>query len=278
MRWIPAASQLPHLGLLRVPGRTRVYDLPYLYRPGIGPAILFVHGLGGAKENFLAAVQSPALAEFTLVMFDLPGTGLASFDPDDRLDVSGLADLTQGVANRLLPGAYVVAGTSMGGLIMLLQIRRHGIGRIAGVVNIEGNLASEDCMFSRRAVPHSLDVFAGSVFEEIIHEMRQSPYAGDRIQAHNVALNIDVRAYHTYSFETVAESDSGQLLEEFVGLPVPRLFLYGERNRHLSYLERLRSDVQVVEIGDSGHFLFYDNPGMTFDVIGKFVSAAAGAR
>ena len=68
------------------------------------------------------------------------------------------------------------------------------------------------------------------------------------------------------------ESDSRRLLEEFIGLPIPRLFLYGEANKGLSYLPRLRaSGVRVQEIPSSAHFLFYDNPVETFRAVGEFV-------
>jgi pimeloyl-ACP methyl ester carboxylesterase len=275
--WIPASANPPHLGTLRVTWRGQAYQLPYLARPGAGASILFVHGLGGAKENFLWAVQSPALAQCDLLMFDTPGTGLARFRPEDALDVSALADLTQLVAHQLMPGPFFLAGASMGGLITLLQMRRHGTQRIRGYINIEGNLASEDCMFSRRAVSHSLEAFRHHVVGEVVQEMRRSPHLGDRIIAHNLALNVDVRAYHAYSFETVAESDSEKLLPEFLALPVPRLFLYGDANRHLSYLDRLRSsDVHVVEVADSAHFLFYDNPVETFRAVGEFVNGVTG--
>jgi pimeloyl-ACP methyl ester carboxylesterase len=277
VEWVPLLAPQPRLGIVRVTSRGRTYELPYLSRPGSGPALLFVHGLGGAKENFLWATQSRALAHCELLMFDMPGTGLARFRPDDGLDVSALADLTQLVANQLMRGSYFLAGASMGGLVSLLQIRRHGIDRIRGVINIEGNLASEDCMFSRRVVAHSLEAFRDRVFEEMMHELRRSAYAGDRLVAHHMALNVDVRAYHAYSFQTVAESDSGVLLEEFVELPVPRLFLYGDANRHLPYLHRLWcSDVRVVEVPDSAHFLFYDNPVATFQAIGGFVDEVTG--
>jgi pimeloyl-ACP methyl ester carboxylesterase len=54
---------------------------------------------------------------------------------------------------------------------------------------------------------------------------------------------------------------------------MPKLFLYGDGNRHLSYLDRLKAgDVRVVEVPDSGHFLFYDNPVDTYDAIGAFVT------
>src|SRR5215510_6000597 len=154
---IPARTKLPRLDTITVEWRARTFALPYLHREGTGgPCVFFVHGLGGAKENFYAAFQSPALADCTLASFDEPGTGLAAFDPDAGLDVSALADMAQGLADQLLPGPYFLAGASMGGLITLLQMRRHGIGRIRGYVNLEGNLAPEDCMFSRRVVAHDL--------------------------------------------------------------------------------------------------------------------------
>lgn len=275
MNWIPSRSQPPRLDLVHVTLNGRTYDLPCISREGPGPAVLFVHGLGGAKENFLYALQSPALAHCKLLMFDTPGTGLADFHPDDGLDVSALADITQLVAEECVSGPYFLAGASMGGLIALLRLRRHGLDRIRGFVNMEGNLASEDCMFSRRAVPHSLEDFTDHVFEDMFRELRRSAHTGDRVIAHNMALNVDARAYHAYSFQTVAESDSGALLDEFLALPVPRLFLYGDANRHLSYLPLLRrSDVQVVEVPDSGHFLFYDNPVEAFRAVGAFVDGA----
>jgi pimeloyl-ACP methyl ester carboxylesterase len=272
--YLPVRSRLPRLDELKIEWCGRPFLLPYLYREGTGgPSILLVHGLGGAKENFYAAFQSPSLADCTLVAFDEPGTGLAPFDPDAELDVSALAEMTRSVAAQLLPGPYFLAGASMGGLISLLQIRRYDIGRIQGLINLEGNLCPEDCTFSRRVVTHPLDSFT-SVFEEMMRELRASRYAGDQIIAHNMALNVDIRAYYTYSFETVTESDSGCLLEAFLHLPIPRLFLYGEANRTLSYLPTLRaSPIQVAEIPSSAHFLFYDNPVDTFKAIGEFVHA-----
>ena len=127
----PIEDRIPRLDQLSVDWHGRTFSLPYFYRDGTGgPAVLFVHGLGGAKENFYAAFQHPALSGCTLLAFDEPGTGLAEFDPAASLDVSGLADLAQGVADRLLPGPYFLVGASMGGLVTLLQIRRHGPGRI----------------------------------------------------------------------------------------------------------------------------------------------------
>lgn len=136
----PTANPVPATAACKVPCRG-------------GPSILFVHGLGGAKENSYAAFQSPALHECTLLAFDEPGTGLAVFDPEAGLNVSALAGMTQNVGDRFLSGPYFLTGVSMGGLITLLQLRRHGVGRIRGLINFEGNLCAEDCMFSRAGPP-----------------------------------------------------------------------------------------------------------------------------
>ena len=161
----------------------------------------------------------------------------------------------------------------MGGLISLLQIRRHGIGRIQGLINLEGNLCPEDCLFSRRVVEYELEAFS-AVFDGMMKSFAVllKVSRSDCIIAQNMDLNLDVRAYHAYSFATVAESDSGLLLEEFLALPIPRLFLYGEANGGLSYLPRLReSSATVVEIPDSA-CIFYDNPVATFlGAIGEFI-------
>lgn len=212
------------------------------------------------------------LSDCDLLSFDFPGTGLAEFEEESCTNVSTLAEITHLVWDALLPRPAFVVAASMGGLVALLLIRRYGSANVRGLINIEGNLAPEDCMFSRRVASHTFHELSDTVFREIQSELRTSRYPGDHIIAHNMALNTDVRAYYQYSFETVNESDSGGLLDEFINLPVPRMFIYGEANRTLSYLPQLRaSDVEVCEIPKSAHFLFYDNPVVTFQEIARFV-------
>jgi pimeloyl-ACP methyl ester carboxylesterase len=189
-----------------------------------------------------------------------------------------LAELVRLVWKAILPRPVFLVVASMGGLIGLLMIRRYGTAGLQGLINIEGNLASEDCMFSRRVTSHTLDELSQSVFRQIQSELRTSGYPGDHMIAHNMALNTDVRAYFQCSFETVRESDSGRLLDEFIGLPLPRLFLYGEANRSLSYIPKLHaSNVEVCAIPQSAHFLFYDNPVQTFEEVGRFVDRTISA-
>jgi pimeloyl-ACP methyl ester carboxylesterase len=60
---------------ITVPRNDAAYRLPYCFQKGNGGrALLFVHGF--AKENFCAAFQSPALADYDLLAFDFPGAGV----------------------------------------------------------------------------------------------------------------------------------------------------------------------------------------------------------
>lgn len=267
-------SNLPHIDSVTVVRHGATIELPYILRKGTtGPTVIFIHGLGGAKENFYFAFQSPALADCELLAFDLPGTGLSQFHPSRNPDVSSLAEIVHLAWEALVPRSAFVVAASMGGLISLILVRQHGYEKIRGLINIEGNLASEDCMFSRRTAAVTLENLSATVFNEMRQSLRASRYPGDHMIAHNMTLNTDIRAYHSYSYQTVAESDSGKLLGEFLDIPIPRLFLHGDANRHLSYLPRLRnSNVEVREVPDSGHFLFYDNPVATYEAIGEFIA------
>ena len=104
---LPVTTPHPRMGKLDLAWRGQSFVLPYIHRQGTGgPTVLFVHGLGGAKENFYVALQCKAMATFTIVMFDLPG--LSPFHPEAGLDVSGLAELTHRFAEKVIAGSYWV--------------------------------------------------------------------------------------------------------------------------------------------------------------------------
>jgi len=155
---------------------------------------------------------------------------LAEFDPKACPDVSAIAELTRGMWEHVLRRPAFIVATSMGGLVAQLLFRRHGVSRLQGFINVEGNLAPEDCMFSRQVVNGTFDDLISSKHDQICRKLMSSSFPGDHLIAHNMLLNLDRRAFYAYSFETVAESDSGKLLDEFINLPCPRLFVYGDHN------------------------------------------------
>jgi quercetin dioxygenase-like cupin family protein len=72
-------------------------------------------------------------------------------------------------------------------------------------------------------------------------------------------------------------SDTEDLLGDFVRLPCPKLFMYGEANNNLPYLQAMRAQgVWLAEIPHCGHFPMYANPPSMWRQIADFIADATG--
>jgi pimeloyl-ACP methyl ester carboxylesterase len=240
--------------------------IAYFDRAATGTPVLFVHGLGNAASNFEDALSARTLADHRLVALDLPGCRASPYPRTTHLDIDALVEVLEAFVDAIDLHRFLLVGASMGGLVALLYAERHPE-RLVGFLNVEGNLAPEDCMFSRLVVPHSYEEFSRVVLPEIKRSLATKPGRG--FSKHLEVLNrADPHAYFDYSFQTVEYSDHGGLLQRLLSLPVPVHFVYGSENRGLSYLPRIRSSrCAVTEVPDAGHFLFYDNPAAFADCV-----------
>lgn len=250
----------------------RPYVLHYFDRPGPGSAILYIHGLGCSKDDFVEMAAAPELQSFRLISADNPGCGDSPYDDDHPLNIDGIVNLIENFVDKLGLDPFLLVGGSLGGLVALLYAERNS-NRITGFVNVEGNLAPEDCMFSRNVISHSYRNFEKAILPQI--KKAVSARRGRGFAQHlNVLAKANPRAYYDYSFQTVEYSDHGNLLQRFLSLPVPTCFLYGSENRHLSYLQRIReSDCRVIEIPNANHFLFYDAPNHYAAALASFANS-----
>jgi pimeloyl-ACP methyl ester carboxylesterase len=265
-------TQTPSINIFKTHYKDRSYQLEYFIRKGTKETILFIHGLGGAKENFWEALKSEALKNYTLICFDNPGTGNSTYYENDPLDLDDLVNLTTAFIDGLKLDRFILAGASMGGLITLIYLNEHTQKKVIAYINIEGNLMPEDCMFSSKVVQYELQEFRAKIFQKAIQEMKQHGNAGYYIISNNLQLNTNATSYYHYSFPTVAYSSSGDLLSKFIALSMPKLFIYGEANGHLSYLSLLEaSNIKVAMIRGSDHFVFYDNPKEMYEEITAFI-------
>ncbi len=262
----------PQIRTVQVFYQDKLFDIEYLYREGHNETIVLLHGLGGSKENYWEACKTIALDGYTLICPDNPGTGNSTYYDDSPLDVDDLANITSLFIEQLKITNFILAGTSMGGLTTLLYLRGSGSDKVKAYINIEGNLMPEDCMFSGKAVTYDFDTFSDLIFPNTILEMKKNGNTGYHIIANNLQLNTNVRSYYNYSFQTVEYSSTGELLEQYLRLTLPRIFIYGEENKTLSYIPELtRNNMNIKCIPDSNHFVFYDNPKELYDVIAAFI-------
>jgi pimeloyl-ACP methyl ester carboxylesterase len=82
---------------------------------GSGPAILFLHGLGGLWQNWLLNIPA-FMGSFRVLAPDLPGFGRSEM-PAGRISIQGFARVIDRLCDQLGVENPVVVGNSMGGFI-----------------------------------------------------------------------------------------------------------------------------------------------------------------
>ncbi len=254
--------------------KDKLYSLPYFQRKGDKGTLLMLHGLGGAKENFWWSTMHPTLIGYNLIAFDNPGTGNSTYYSKTTLNNDDLVEITNLFVKEVIKAKFFLLGASMGGLTMLKYFEKHGKGKVQGLINVEGNLSLEDCMFSSKVIAQQKEKFLNSGLKKGLEEMRQNPSCGFQIIADNVELNTDPISYYYYSFQTVSYSKTDELLEFFIEASIPKIFIHGDKNGQLSYIPKLKENgIEIAEVHRSDHFLFYDNPIEFYKVIGSFISS-----
>jgi pimeloyl-ACP methyl ester carboxylesterase len=249
------------------------FTVAYWLRPGKKETVIYVHGLGCTKSDFKGAVRHPVMDEYTLVAFDLPGSGDSPYPEGVTLDMEDLADITAAVTMKLELPQFVLVGHSMGGLVALLCAERYR-NRIKSFINIEGNLSPDDCFFSRIAAKYNAGKFTERVFQVFRRNLARSENRGVREYAKSLEMNVSRRAYYDYSCSLVDHSDNGGFIERFIDINVPRLFIYGSENRELRYRPQLKeAGIGMAEVPGSGHFPDCDNPDALYRIIADYLKA-----
>ena len=256
---------------LNITCRNQSLKVAYFRRMGFKKNILYLHGLGCAKEDFKGAVESEALRNHTLISFDFPGCGGSPYPENLTLNMDDLVEITHMAITRLNIDRCVLVGHSMGGLVGLLYSEKYG-SHAGAFVNVEGNLAGEDCFISRKTMTYDFHEFNEIAFPRFIKKQLESQNAGFKKYGEILEKYSSAKGFYDYCPSLIQYSDKGKLIERFLQLQVPKLFIYGSENRTLSYIPQLRQGgCPIEEIPGSNHFPNYDNPAEFYRVISKFL-------
>ena len=269
--------------MTRPPWSARTFDLEIggvaasiagLHAPGPEP-VLFLHGFGSTKEEYADFAQFPGLAGRPFLAYDAPGFGEATASDLAKVSIPFLVDVALAVLERAGIERFHVVGHSMGGLTALLLADRVPE-RVLTFTDIEGNLAPEDCFLSRQIVTHGEDN-PSTFLTAFANRSSQSVEYSSALYGSRVLTTVDPSVVRPV-FESMVElSDSGELLAKFVSLPMPRMFMHGQQNAHLTYLPELRRrGVTVAEIEHSGHWPMYSNPPAMWTALRDFLTGEGG--
>ncbi|MBI4669900.1 MAG: alpha/beta hydrolase [Elusimicrobia bacterium] len=254
---------------LRIIYQKHFFQIEYFSRPGPKETIVYLHGLGCFKEDFTPILDCHGFKDHALMAFDFPGHGNSPYPPKAMLGINDLVEIANKVRLRLKINRLIIIGHSMGGLVGLLYAIQYPK-QVKGFINVEGNLVSEDCSISRQVA--KLNVLKCKTF---LRDLKQKKACSTNrgFQKYAQSLQkVNPRAYFHYCLSLVEYSDGGNLLRKFAGLGMPKLFIYGSENKHLSYLPKLKnSGCEVREIANSNHSPGYDNPKAYCQTINNFL-------
>ena len=257
----------------------RILQVSAWHRPGpagprSGDLVVFLHGLGCAKESFRDAPAATPLENFTLFIPDLPGFGDSPPAEGVPCSMEFLARTAEALIDRIPHSRIHLVAHSMGGAVgLLLADRLAAAGRPPTTfVNVEGNLIAEDCgMLSRDVAEATLERFEATLFPELMKR-----FAG--MEGRYLAFTrASPRALHEAARSLVALSDDGGLLRRFLDLPCEKAYIHGDANGHLAVIRRLES-MHRIAIPDSGHCPQNDNPDAFHRAVAGVLCPAAGTR
>lgn len=254
-------------------------EVSLFHRPAGPRTLVYFHGLGSTKADFAGATRCQDLSDYTIVGFDYPGSGGSSYPDSQAVSLTDLGEIASRVFERLELHNVTAVAHSMGGAVALLSARKHP-DIVGAMINVEGNLAPIDCeMFSGEAAAMPFPEFAARFFEHLRLEYQRSANAGFAVYSELFPRNVGEKPFHDYSQSLVELTDTGQLLDWFCALEIPRLFVYGSENRSLPYLDRLAcAGIRLAEIGASNHFPIYSNPADFYQVLADFVRQPEAAN
>ena len=118
---------------------------------------------------------------------------------------------------------FHLVGHSMGGLTALL-LAHQDPARALSFVDIEGNVAPEDCFLSRQVITHPADD-AESFFDAFIERTRHSPFFSSALYAASLRHKVRPSAVRGIFESMVDLSDNGDLMTKFLSLSCPRMFM-----------------------------------------------------
>ncbi len=242
----------------------------YFYRPGKRGTIIFIHGLGCSKEDFIDAVKVKGLKDYEIFAFDWPGVGNSLYPSRKSLGINDLVKIIEHTAKKFSFKKFILVGHSIGGIATLLYAEKYPK-KVAGFVNVEGSLVSQNARWSRKIKKAGLDIFRNRLFPDMVEDLKKSKNRGFKRYGRQLD-GVSIKSYFDFSVSHAKICKNGHLLKNFLKINLPKIFIYGAENKNwLSVIEKLKKSRCLVKaIPQSHHFPFIDNPPGFYKVLVKF--------
>ncbi|NHK30055.1 MAG: alpha/beta hydrolase [Asgard group archaeon] len=233
--------------------------------------LVFLHGLGSSKFDFLNAFDYEAINSYNLLIVDFIGHGNSSALEDFPFTIESQAVVVFKLIEHLsLPEDIIIVAHSMAGPVAIKLAELLG-NRAAGMIYAEGNIDENDCFLSNNIITtHTFESWLKEGFEAFVEMLEQDP---DSIYyAINFKKAGPVSTYLS-SLDVSKLSKEGKLLDRLVALSIPVLVIFGEKNKgKFTSEEKLTAKFPIIYIPNATHDMMYENPDMFYDSIIDFLS------
>ena len=269
---IAAVSPISALLAHAVPARAEPVALKTT-ELGRGPTIVFVHGLGGSRNDWLPTARR-LLAHYRVVLVDLPGHGDSALP--EPFSFATVGEALDGVLAKQNPDSTIVVGHQFGGRAALAALAAHP-GRARGLLLLDVPLGLPIPMDDQNKkqfldfMDNQYEVVAKMMFSKLGRDTTQSAAIFAMITQTQPAT---VKAFVREGFYSDANRDAKALK-----LPVQRVAtsLVWKPDVTLgAVLKRLGwedTTGTLLRLPDSGYWAMKDQPDTLAAIIGKFAAA-----
>jgi len=245
-------------------------NISAISRQGKMNPIVFLHGFGSTKEDYPDIARQASLSDYPFLAYDAPGCGETYCSELEKISIPFLVKTALAILDHANIEQFHLVGHSMGGLTALM-LAHHDPDRALSFIDIEGNIAPEDCFLSRQIIEYPASD-ANEFFERFVERTLHTPAYSSPLYSASLKQKVRAEVVEGIFSSMVSLSDHGELMDKFLRLPCPKMFMYGEQNRSLSYLDHIQSKgVKLSEIPECGHFPMYANPPVMWREIAEFL-------
>jgi pimeloyl-ACP methyl ester carboxylesterase len=253
---------------------------------GTGPALVLVHGFGGAKEDFADHVDALA-TRFHVVTFDHRGHG-ESDAPEDPASYSldRLATDTLAVIDAVGAEQALLLGHSMGGMVVRRVVLRApdradalvlmdtSPGPVPGmdgeILELGCEIAVTDGMDELKRVMDAFAPLNTPAYERLLAERPGYQEFNDRKWA-----TLSMVMWTTLIREIRDQPDQ---LADLAAVSVPTLVIVGEQDEPFVGVSRKMAatipGAELVVVPDAGHSPQFENPSAWLAALERFLDAA----
>ena len=265
---------------------------------GSGPAVLFIHGLGGHTRNFPPAVIEPLARDHRVVVFDRPGSGFSTRPLNAPANLRAQATTIAALIDRLGLHRPTLVGHSLGGALALTLALEHPdqVGALALIAPLTQSIDASPEPFHALVVESPLKrlllawtlAIPGAMArgaETLAMVFKPDAIPADYATAYGGLLGLRPKAFYSASSDLVAAPlDLIDLVPRYPSIRVPVGILYGSADNILDPTLHGRlladaipgADLELVD--GSGHMTPIAYPDRTVAFIRRIAAKLAAPQ